>query len=125
MRFQQLTDRSAVLKAIAEFDTLGRAAFLRKYGFRSAKSYYLKFNGKRYDSKAIVGSAIGYQFPENGPLRSQNFSGGEATVAPKLKSLGFEVVQDADVGSDTRNYWAFCASPENLSNPRCCREPRH
>lgn len=45
-----------------------------------------------YDSKAIVGAAFGYQFPDRGPLDAAAFSGGEATVKRKLEELGFEVV---------------------------------
>jgi 5-methylcytosine-specific restriction protein A len=50
--------------------------------------------GKHYDSKAIVGAAYGFQFPEKGPLRGAQFSGGENTVERKLEQLGFEVVRD-------------------------------
>jgi len=53
--------------------------------------------GKLYDSKAIVGAAYGYAFPDDGPLRAEDFSGGEATVERVLSDLGFEVVR---VGQD-------------------------
>jgi len=56
-----LTSAHTVEQAIAEYDRIGRAAFLARYGFREARSYFLVHNGKRYDSKAIVGAAIGYQ----------------------------------------------------------------
>ena len=62
--------RDGVLTAIEEFDRLGRAAFLDKYGFGEARSYYLVHEGKQYDSKAIVGVAHGYDRPEEGPLSS-------------------------------------------------------
>ena len=52
---------SAVIKAIQEFDQLGRDAFLKKYGFRKAQSYDLRINGRSYDSKAIAGVAHGYE----------------------------------------------------------------
>ena len=54
-------------------------------------------NGQLCDSKAIVGAAFGFQFPQNGPLKPADFSGGEATVVPKLQSLGFEIVR---IGED-------------------------
>ena len=92
MKYGALTDRDAVLKAIREFDKLGRRDFLAKYGFKQAKNYFLESNGKLYDSKAIVGVAFGYQFPEEGPLKPEHFSGGKGTVAPKLGSLGFKVI---------------------------------
>jgi hypothetical protein len=53
---------------VAEYDSLGGAAFMSKYGFGRARSYFLEIDGKRYDSKAIMGAAHGYQFPGFGPL---------------------------------------------------------
>ena len=78
-------------RAAVEFDRLGREAFLDHYGFGRARSYFLVHGGRRYDSKAVVGVAHGYDRPDLGPLRPQDFSGGEATVARHLKSLGFSV----------------------------------
>ncbi|MFC2993674.1 HNH endonuclease [Halomonas tibetensis] len=52
--------------------------------------FMLIHNGKQYDSKAIVGAAYEHQFGE--PLRNTDFSGGQASVVPKLSSLGFKVV---------------------------------
>jgi hypothetical protein len=87
-----LTEPDAVRAAIREFDAIGRDAFLEKYGFGPAREYFLEFDGELYDSKAIVGAAHGYQYPDRGPLRSADFSGGEATVQAKLHSVGFRVV---------------------------------
>jgi len=84
-----------ILHAIFEFDQLGRKRFLQKYGFGKAKSYWLVHNGKRYDSKAILGAAHGYARPDLGPARSTDFGGGEATVKRKLEDLGFTITSDA------------------------------
>jgi hypothetical protein len=92
MALGDLTSRTAVLQALAEYDRLGQEAFLQHYGFGRARQYLLVHNGQRYDSKAIAGAAHGYQFPELGPLRAADFSGGETTVASKLRSLGFDVI---------------------------------
>jgi hypothetical protein len=92
MRLSELTDRNAVLSAIAEYDAIGQAPFLAKYGYAPAQRYYVEHGGRRYDSKAIVGAAYGYQFPDRGPLRASEFSGGEATVRPLLEGLQFTVV---------------------------------
>jgi len=96
--YKDLTDRRAVLKSIAEYDKLGQATFLKQYGFGKARNFILLHNGHRYDSKAIVGAAYGHQFGT--PLTSKDFSGGLATVVPKLGSLGFKVVA-LDVTDDT------------------------
>ncbi|MER8491704.1 DUF3578 domain-containing protein [Mesorhizobium australicum] len=72
-----------------EFDQLGRDDFLTKYGFGPSRSYFVQRSGKLYDSKAIVGAAHGYQHPAVGPLRPEDFSGGDGTVRPLLEKLGF------------------------------------
>jgi MoxR-like ATPase len=86
-----LTSREAVLEAIAEFDELGREAFLSKYGFGEALSYFLVHDAKRYDSKAIVGAAYALQHPEQPRLAAADFSAGERTVRARLEALGFTV----------------------------------
>ena len=91
MAFRDISSRPAILSAVAEYDQLGQHAFLEKYGFHPARSYFLVVDGRDYDSKAIVGAAHGYQFPQLGPLAATQFSGGAATVQPLLEGLGFEV----------------------------------
>ena len=90
-KLNDLTSREAVLQAMAEFDLVGRTDFLAKYGFHPARSYFVMHNDNSYDSKAIAGAAYGFQFPERGALSPYDFSGGEATVRPKLEFLGFEI----------------------------------
>ena len=48
-----------VLAAIGEYDRLGRDAFLQEHGFGEARTYFLEYDGKLYDSKAILGYAHG------------------------------------------------------------------
>jgi hypothetical protein len=91
MALNELSDPEAVRRAMAEFDLLGRAAFLQRYGFGKSRDYLLSEAGRLYDSKAIVGAAFGYQFPDRGPLKSADFNGGENTVQRKLEELGFTV----------------------------------
>jgi 5-methylcytosine-specific restriction protein A len=49
----------AVLSAIAEFDAIGRDEFLKKYGFGRSRGYFVTYQGRPYDSKAIAGAAHG------------------------------------------------------------------
>lgn len=91
MAVKDITSRQAVLDALAEYDRLGQAAFLRKYGFGHAREFFLVVGSTEYDSKAIAGVAHGYQFPQDGPLSHAAFSGGETTVQALLESLGFTV----------------------------------
>jgi MoxR-like ATPase len=95
---RDLTDPEAIVRATAEFDALGREAFLEKYGFGPSRDYVLVSNGREYDSKAIVGAAHGLQHPELGPLPHTEFNGGEPTTS-KLRSLGF-TVERRNGGSD-------------------------
>jgi len=75
--------RDGVFAAVAEFDDLGRSAFLAAYGFSKAKSYFLELNERLYDSKAVVGRAL--------RLAPADFSGGDQTVARRLEELDFKV----------------------------------
>lgn len=93
MPLSELT-RESVLTAMAEYDRLGRDAFLDRYGFRKARGYYVLHEGKRYDSKAIAGAAHGYIGPTSQPLSWGDFSGGADTVKPTLERLGFLVAVD-------------------------------
>lgn len=79
---------------MAEFIRTGRDAFLQKYRFGPARDFFVVHppTGQACDSKAIVGAAYGLQFPSEGPLRPQDFSGGQATVVKLLRRLGFELI---------------------------------
>ena len=59
MALSDLT-RNSVLQALAEFDGLGRDAFLDRYKFGKARGYFVVLNGHRYISKAIAGVAHAY-----------------------------------------------------------------
>ncbi len=99
MSIQNIRDPAAIHAAMAEYDRVGRTYFLEKYGFGKAREYMLRdpATGRLYDSKAIVGAAHGYAFPDHGHLTAADFSGGEATVEHLLSALGFEVVR---IGQD-------------------------
>jgi hypothetical protein len=94
----RLHSHLAVQAALDEFASLGRTAFLERYGFGKSRDFLVRnpLTGELCDSKAIVGVAFGKQYPGEGPLKPDDFSGGEATVVPKLQSLGFEVVKTGE-----------------------------
>lgn len=91
MEWQKLSDPDAVRRALEEFDQVGRIEFLERYGYGKALAHFVRRSGRYYDSKAIAGVAFGYQFPEEGPLTNDQFSGGDATVKRRLNELGFSV----------------------------------
>ncbi len=104
MALSDLTDREAVLAAVREFDTVGRDAFLARYGFGRAKHWMLVIDGRQYDSKAIVAAAHGFQHANLGPLRASEFTGGQRTTVRKLRELGFEVI-DRGAAALSRFWW--------------------
>ncbi|HEV7290107.1 hypothetical protein [Sphingomonas sp.] len=89
-----------VLNAIAEFDALGRATFLDRYGFNGARDYFLVHEGRRYDSKAIA--AVAHKWAPGGDgraLTALELSGGRNDAAKLLLGLGFTVT-DPDQNAD-------------------------
>jgi hypothetical protein len=91
MALADIRNPESVRQAISEFRRVGRTAFLKKYGFGPAREYFVVHDGGRFDSKAVIGAAHGHEYPEAGPLRYDQFTGGVATVVPKLEALGFTV----------------------------------
>lgn len=79
MALSDITEQ-AVIEAVGECDRLGRDAFLEEYKFRSARAYWLVYNGRRYDSKAIAGVAHKYTRPKLGVLRN-------SVAEPELSNL--------------------------------------
>jgi hypothetical protein len=96
MSITEINDRVPIVKAIEECKRLGREPFL-KNGFGRARSYRLVFEGHFYDSKAIVGVAYGFLPGSPGPLKPQDFSGGDKTVRRLLEGLGFVVEADETI----------------------------
>jgi hypothetical protein len=88
MGLADLSSGDAIAAAMDEFDRIGESAFLERYGFGPARTFLVVRDGKRYPSKAIAGVAHGKQFPDKGPLTSEQIRGGERIVA-KLEELGY------------------------------------
>ena len=93
--------RPAVSEALAEFEILGREAFLARYGFGPSCNCFVKhpITDRLCDARAVVGAAYGYQFSMAGPLTDDTLAGSDATVAALLKCLGFEAVSGAPADS--------------------------
>ncbi|MDH4555705.1 DUF3883 domain-containing protein [Pseudomonas sp. BN417] len=112
-QLSQLRSPVAVQAAIDEFVQLGRTKFLARYGFGKSRDFLVRDpkSGTDCDSKAIAGVAFGKQFPDQGPLSADSFSGGEATVVPALTSLGFTIIRigedwsEAEVEATVSNYF--------------------
>ncbi len=98
-QLSQLRSPAAVQAAIDEFVQLGRTKFLARHGYGKSRDFLVRDpkTGTDCDSKAIAGVAFGKQFPEQGPLTADSFSGGETTVVPALTRLGFRIIR---IGED-------------------------
>lgn len=72
-----------MLAAITLCDHLGIGRFLAVYGYRPSRLYQLRYAGRSYPSKAVLGVASNMTAPE--------FSGGAAHTARVLGRLGFSV----------------------------------
>lgn len=90
MALSELTDASAVTRAVEEFRTLGREAFPEKYGQRPALRYSAEVDGMLIDSKPLLSVAYGYQYPVRGPLAVRHFSGGDETRRA-LNRFGYQL----------------------------------
>ncbi len=112
-QLSKIRSPAAVQAAIDEFVQLGRTKFLALYGFGKSRDFLVRDpkTGTDCDSKAIAGVAFGKQFPEQGALTADSFSGGEATVVPLLMGLGFTIIRigedwsEAEVEATVRDYF--------------------
>jgi 5-methylcytosine-specific restriction protein A len=96
-RLSELTDRSAVDSAVAEFQRIGRNAFLEKYGFAESRAYFANIDDELIDSKPLVAAIWAHQYPERPPLAAEDFSGGPANTGRALKRLGVPLVTQAQL----------------------------
>lgn len=91
MRWRDLTSAAAVHAAVAEYED-NKNKFWDKYPFKPSRRYELFMpSGRTYPSKAIVAAALNHQFPGQRILGPADFHGGEDTVVPLLRNLGFEI----------------------------------
>ncbi|MFE4059810.1 HNH endonuclease [Streptomyces sp. NPDC059096] len=81
--------RDGVLKAMAEYDEMGRDRFLSAYGYKPATGYHLLHEDRTYDSKAIVG--VAHKFDQGRVLKPDELIGGRSHAARWLAGLGFVV----------------------------------
>ncbi|MDH2387615.1 HNH endonuclease signature motif containing protein [Streptomyces sp. HNM0663] len=107
MRIQDLSDRTAVEKALAEFDDRGGIAFRKRYGFGPSTQYYVCHTDRLYDAKAIAGVAYGHQHPATGALANDQFDGGEAATNKVLRALGFTVLDSHAQTVEQERAWRF------------------
>lgn len=82
--------RQHVLAAIQEYDEVGQDAFLDRYGFTLSGGYVLRYADHDYDSKAVLGAAVGQATgTAAGP---DDFASGKSGAAKVLRNLDFEII---------------------------------
>jgi len=71
-------DARAMGKAIAEFNARGRVRFLKNYDVSRSSKFYLIFEERLYDTKALVAA---YKYATGKTLPYNKFGGGDQTRA--------------------------------------------
>jgi hypothetical protein len=83
--------RENVTAALAEYDRAGPQAFFAAHGFGPTTTYDLRWEGRRYPPKAILGTA--YELATGQRLAPGDFEGGKSGAVRVLGQLGFTVEQ--------------------------------
>ncbi|WP_246337875.1 HNH endonuclease [Streptomyces harbinensis] len=96
-----LTDPTAVLLAVKDYDDRGRRDFLAAHGFRPAERYYAQIDGRLYDAKAITNVALRHQHGESVDV----VSGGVEHSNRMLERLGFTIVDGKPTTVEGERQW--------------------
>lgn len=72
--------------------TIASAKKLSLKKLPTAPSYYVEHQSRGYDFKTFIGAAVGKEYPDRRPSRSNEFSGGDAIVRAKLEGPRFKMV---------------------------------
>jgi hypothetical protein len=82
--------RQHVLAAISEYDEVGQDAFLGRYGFAPSREHVVRHANHSYDSKVLLGAAVGYA--TGTAATSEEFSSSKTAAAKVLRDLDFDVL---------------------------------
>lgn len=88
-------DRPSILKAMAEFDSVGRDTFLAQHHLERSKRLFIEHDGKLYDFKALicVANALAEPTAELLDISDPSMS---ASARARLHLLGFRVSSQSD-----------------------------
>jgi hypothetical protein len=81
--------RDEVLRAVAEYDSLGATEFYARHGFAPTTTYEMVVDGRTYPPKAVLGTA--FEFATGRRLASGDFEGGRSGAVRVLQKLGFDI----------------------------------
>lgn len=85
--------RQHVLAAINEYDEVGQDEFLGRYGFAPSREHVVRHANNSYDSKALLGAALGYA--TGTAATTEEFSTSKTAAAKVLRDLDFDVLSPA------------------------------
>lgn len=111
--------RQHILAALADCDARGDTEFLQLYGFEPSRGYALVYEGRSYDSQAILG--VAHRFATGRLATSEEFHDGVQGAAAVLRRRGFEVPEPASATRATRPR-APRAARSPVSRPVAARE---
>jgi hypothetical protein len=89
--------RQHVLAAIREYDEVGQDDFLGRYGFAPSQEYVLRHADQSYDSKAILGAAVGHA--TGTAATSADVSSTKSRATKVLRDLDFDVLSPEKLAS--------------------------
>lgn len=82
-----------MLAAISEHDEVGPEAFRARYGFAASQDYVLRHANRSYDTKVLLGAAVGHA--TGTAATAEEFPAGNTAAAKVLRNLDFEVLSPA------------------------------
>src|SRR6478752_5481278 len=85
--------RQHVLAAIHEYDEVGQDAFLGRYGFAPSREHVVRHGNQSYDSKVLLGAALGYA--TGTAATAAEFTSSNTAAAKVLRDLDFDVLSPA------------------------------
>lgn len=94
----KLTSKEAVEEAARDFVRLGRRKFLAAFGYQQSRKLIARVGEHLIDSKPLLSTAYGCQYPAEGRLDVSKFSGGPETERA-LARFGIDVVDVTELES--------------------------
>ncbi len=106
-----------LVKAIEEFRKIGRADFLKRYGFSRSSKYYLRHEGQIYDTKSLLAAAYFHAFQRR--VTKDKFGGGSQTLNALKRMLNAaKELKGAKLFEDTLGELSYMADEyDRLSEP--------
>ena len=95
LRISDGLNKEAVLAALEEYDQLGRDGFLRRYGYASARTRWIRYGKNRYDMKPIWRAAFAHM--EGGHAltpEDERYETNSDSVQRHLQHLGFKIISE-------------------------------